>query len=363
VSPEPRSTPTAGQGRSSRSDSGRIAGAVLQAIRSELGLTQVQLADALKVSVDVVQAWESGRRALSSLKIADLYRYCRNLRQMGADQHKLTLLTRAVEADLILGDITHETAPSTKDHPLATGVPDRLLTELLAWPLNGRPPRSLQGGPSTRTPLRPGERDEVAALLRAAADQADDDENGAMLRRQIKYLLAGHEKSLPWAQDMVRRDLRKIDHIDHWTPTWAVIRSIAVSETINGDTDFLAAFIRRGLETDEGKTANLNYWAYWTGEMNDRWTTDSQMLTTELQSWNGERLLDSLSDSLLHAPYRDLCAYTLWTLVVTKRHLLAHPERRERLTRNIERALSSGDCSDEARQKLEEVAFILRSLT
>ncbi|MGH8880253.1 MAG: helix-turn-helix domain-containing protein, partial [Stackebrandtia sp.] len=43
---------------------GRVAGAVLAAIRVQLGRTQEQLATELSVGLTTIQAWESGRRPL-----------------------------------------------------------------------------------------------------------------------------------------------------------------------------------------------------------------------------------------------------------------------------------------------------------
>ncbi|WP_433868462.1 helix-turn-helix domain-containing protein, partial [Saccharopolyspora sp. CA-218241] len=49
---------------------GRVAGAVLAAIRAQAGLTQQGLSEAMQVSLATVQGWESGRRPLLNLPVS-----------------------------------------------------------------------------------------------------------------------------------------------------------------------------------------------------------------------------------------------------------------------------------------------------
>src|SRR3712207_8430917 len=63
---------------------GRIAGAVLAAIRMEIGPTQEELAEQLQVGLSTVQAWESGRRPLIRARFQDVQRLHRRLRANGA---------------------------------------------------------------------------------------------------------------------------------------------------------------------------------------------------------------------------------------------------------------------------------------
>lgn len=44
------------------------------------------------------------------------------------------------------------------------------------------------------------------------------------------------------------------------------------------------------LGDDTGETANLNYWAFWTGKLGEQQTSDSFIASTSLRSWHGGRL-------------------------------------------------------------------------
>lgn len=346
-------TPTLGQGR----DSGIVSGAVLRAIRAGLGVTQTDLAEALAVSEDLVQAWESGRRALTSARVADLHRHRQALHRLGADRQLLTLLDRAVQADLVLRDIARD-EPGW--HPLAVAVPDRVTTELLAWPLSGRPPRQLNGA-ARRQLLAPTDLDHLANQLRLAVDQRPAGEHGAMLRRQATYLLADHEPSRHWIREVTAAEQRALPDLRRWSPEWPVQRSHAVAESLAGRPDALSRFIRQGLADDDGHAANLTYWAYWVGEIPEVWSADSEMIEVGVESWGGERLLDSLVTGLPGAPYRDLCAHTLWALLAAKPHLAYNPQHRQRIREAVDSALASDLLSMDGRQRLEQVAYLIRS--
>ena len=71
---------------------GRVAGAVLAAIRAETGPTQEELAEQLRVGLSTVQAWESGRRPLVRASFQDVQRLNRRLRLNGAAPSLLHVL-------------------------------------------------------------------------------------------------------------------------------------------------------------------------------------------------------------------------------------------------------------------------------
>ena len=166
---------------------GRVAGAVLAAIRMSMPATQEQMAERLGVSLTTVQAWERGRKPLVNMPHVRLRAVRHSLQAAGASPALLAVWDRALDADVILAGLA-VTDPAR--HPLALPVPDQAVTELLAWPLSGRPPRQLAG---VRTNLHAG-RGEVAAVtaaLRRAADQASGEgQRPAMLRHQARLLLA-----------------------------------------------------------------------------------------------------------------------------------------------------------------------------
>src|SRR3712207_960864 len=106
---------------------GRIAGAVLAAIRTEIGSTQDELAEQLQVGLSTVQAWESGRRPLIRASFQDVQRLHRRLRFNGATPGLLHVLDQALLADSIYNDMA--TGSAAGEHPLSLLVPDRTLTE------------------------------------------------------------------------------------------------------------------------------------------------------------------------------------------------------------------------------------------
>jgi len=82
-------------------------------------------------------------------------------------------------------------------------------------------------------------------------------------------------------------------------------------------------FIDQGLSDDRLISANLNYWAYWAGEYPALWNGDSAMTQASDDLWSGTRLLGTLLRGIVHAPYRDLCAHSLWALLLHHRQLAA----------------------------------------
>lgn len=334
---------------------GRVSGAVLAAIRGHAGLTQGGLAESMRVSLTTVQGWESGRRSLINVPISRMSKLRRILQLSTVPSTHLGVLSEAVQADTILAELNE---PEPELNPLALIVPDRMLTELLAWPMTGKPPRHL-AGTQARLDVSQAERDHLAALLRDVADRAERDVSGAMLRRQAQYLVASHAASADWVREMRAADVRAARDIREWTPEWAVTRSRAISAAAGGDLEPLQRFIRDGLSTDESVRANLSYWAYWVGEVPQPWTSDAEMLTDD-QPWSGELLLDSLLDGIEHAPYRDLCAHALHALLPHRRGL-DRPDTRQRILAAIDRATDTSEFDTSAVRKLDQVAYALRS--
>ncbi|GGM70837.1 hypothetical protein GCM10012275_46600 [Longimycelium tulufanense] len=336
---------------------GRVTGAVLKALRAHVGLSQELFAERLQVAKTTVQAWESGRRPLINTPFTELQRVRRLLQTCGAVPNQLAVWDQALTADTILADIG---SLSIESHPLALVVPDRTLTELLAWPLSGVPPQRLSEV-RAELPIETGVRAALAADLRRVVDRSTDGLTAAMLRRQAKYLVANHEPSQDWLADVTARDVRRVRSLQDWTPDWAVFRSHAVSAAVAGDLDPLTRFVREGLATDRDIAANLNYWAYWVGEIGDRWTSDTDMLNTD-QAWSGQALLDSLLKGLEHAPYRELCAHTLWALLRCRRSLIDNPSLKTRIRWAIDAVTSKHQLvSDQAKHRLEQVAYLAGS--
>lgn len=334
---------------------GRIGGAVLAAIRTELHQTQEALAERMRVGLSTIQAWESGRRPLVNASYQDLQRLNRRLRVDGASPALMHVLDQALLVDSIYTDMI---AAEPGQHPLELIVPDRTLTELLVWPLTGVPPRQLRSS-RTRLHVAAGVRDAVAAGLRAAADRSRLDERGAMMRRQVKFLVAGNAASEDWIRVRASADVRSIPDLRSWSPQWAVTRSQAVSTAHSGDLEPLRRFIDRGLADDLGIAANLNYWAYWVGERTTPWTEDADM--NRAAEWSGERLLDSLIDGVVHAPYRELCVHALWALLRNRSYLLRRHQAAARVAAAAAIALDTVELDADARRRLEQVRYLAES--
>ncbi len=338
---------------------GRVGGAVLAAIRTGIGATQEELAERTGVSAATVQAWERGRKPLVNMPFARLRNLRRDLEAAGAAPGLLALWDRALDADVILAGIG-TTAPER--HPLAMVVPDRAMTGLLVWRLTGQPPRQLAG---TRADLTAGQGEiaAVTAALREAADRAEGDgERPAMLRRQARFLLAQAD-DLParqWAASTQARDFRSPGDLRTWTPRWAAARSAAHVAATAGSLDPLHRFIDQGLSDDRLISANLNYWAYWSGEAPAPWNADSAMTRPAASTWDGTLLLGTLLRGIVHAP-RDLCAHTLWALLLLRRPQLTSPRQLPAIKSAVSHALQTGALALSARQRLEQVSYLTRS--
>ena len=349
-------TPTAGKGGLL---AGRAGGAVLATIRRHIPMTQEDLASRLQVSPTTVQAWEKGRKPLVNAPFARLQDLRRELRAAGADPGFLGVWDKALHVDVILAAL--DTCDPER-HPLALVVPDRTTTELLAWPLSGHPPRQLADANAVLAVGR-GELDTVTASLQEVANRvAGDGEKPSMLRRQVKFLLAktsNDSAARQWAADAELRDLRSPGNLDAWTPRWPVARSAAFTAAQAGNLDPLHRFIDIGLSDDRLINANLNYWAYWAGEYSTPWNGDSAM--TGDGDWTGTRLLGTLLRGIVHAPYRDICAHSLWALLLFQRQLAVSPQRQPQIRSAISQALDTGSLADSARQRLEQVDYLVRS--
>ncbi|UJW36956.1 helix-turn-helix domain-containing protein (plasmid) [Saccharothrix sp. AJ9571] len=321
-------------------------------------MSQEQLAEQLGVSDKTVQAWEAGRRSLLTLSYSRLQQLHRSLQALGARPDLLKVWKSALEVDDMLAG---GAVPNPDLHPLAMVVPDRATTELLVWPISGELPRQLCGSPAA-LPVPQGQRDAVAAQLRRVADiAAPGSETSAMLRRQVKFLVAGNPASRSWLADQEHQDARRSADLRSWTPEWAVARSAAVTAAHAGDLGPLDRFIHDGLASEDAFNANLNYWAYWVGEYQTPWGADHAMNAERESAWSGELLLASLLDGVVDAPYRELCAHTLWALLRSRRRLATHPGWRTRIAHTVDRAMDADELGGQARRRLEQVHYLVGS--
>ncbi|MBB6174106.1 hypothetical protein HNR23_004166 [Nocardiopsis mwathae] len=264
------------------------------------------------------------------------------------------------------GSVDHE------DHPLATWVIDRPFTDLVGWAFTGTCPSVLAGYAAEQRhgPTPPGpqmafdERNRIIGHLRDAAEQAvPDTETGALLRRQAHYVAGfdGSAETGEWLALMQRDEERRL-RSGRWTPSWAVVRSGAHTLARKGDGDALPHFIGVHIEADECETANLNYWAYWLGEISDPQVTDSFMVELDLETWNGERMLSHLIAKLdATNPYVDVVVHTLWSLITRKPGAVT-PRSAEPASVAVARLLEESSASPQAVKELNEVLYALRMI-
>ena len=318
---------------------GIITGYLLKQIRQSTGLSQEGLAEHIGVDRNTVQGWESGRRSLTGTRVATLVELRHRLRQLGADPRLLAALEDAAEADYVLA-YTLATEPGQSRpgaHPLACWVPKRSFAYLLAWPFTGQAPIALRqpAVPPRRGPVAPApaltqeERTRFFHHLRMTAEQSLADRglneaSGMLLRRNVYYSLSWNpdNEATAWLGELEHRGERRLGRLDSWSPSWTAARSLAVARARRSDKESLRDFIRTALRSDACQAANLNYWAYWIGEVPETHSSDDFM-AGDLGPWSGAALLRRFAANLVASePLADLYAHSLWALLERRGRLL-----------------------------------------
>ncbi|MBH1935855.1 helix-turn-helix transcriptional regulator [Streptomyces sp. AV19] len=351
-----------------------VTGHLLKIIRERMPRTQRQLAELLRVDPTTVQGWESGRRPLTAVPASQLLTLRRRLLGHGADPELLVQLDAAMDADSVIAHVLHD-APADGDidrHPLSGWVFTRAATHMIAWALTGVRPTAVPGvqparrrGPVPDSPMMAAaERRLFFARIRRSAEIADlAGEKGALLRRQALYLCsydtAGDTHA--WLAHMQNRRPHRLTH-EVWTPAWADARSMATSLTRYGDLDSLHIFIQRGISSDSGEMANLNYWAHWLGLDKLPRSDDSFMAERSQGLWDASsllrRLVDRLDPSLACV---DLNVHSVWSLLALRPSALAvDTDLARNLQQRVARLLDSRSVSQQARRELDAVHYGLR---
>lgn len=349
---------------------GMIAGSVLRVARESASFTQADMAEAVGADLTTWQSWETGRRPLANMKAGALLNLRRGLLALGSAPHVLRLLDPAMDADRIISATIH--SDNTGRHPLAGWVHTRDTAHMLAWVLNGTDPPALaprpmpgRRGPVAKSPVLPApDRTTFSSQLRHTAESAllaGDD--GLLLHRQALYLCSYDRtpEATAWMSHALRT-CRGLIAARGWTPYWATARSTAAALARLGDRQPLLDFIDRGLaEDDAAETANLNYWAYWLGSIQESQPDDGFMRHGPT-NWEPVRLLRGLTTGLHRAPaYVDLYVHSLWALLTTNRWLpLADAELTEELCAHAVRLLDHEGISQRSRRELSLVHYVLR---
>jgi hypothetical protein len=116
------------------------------------------------------------------------------------------------------------------------------------------------------------------------------------------------------------------------------------------------------MRTDKCETANLNYWAYWLGEITEPQASDTFMVELPTRSWRGAKLLRHLVGKLEpDNVYIDVVAHTVWALL-QHRPAIVHdePGMLSNLRARAGRVLDGAALSVQSRRELEEVLYGLR---
>jgi transcriptional regulator with XRE-family HTH domain len=352
---------------------GAVSGFLLKLVRESAGLTQVRLAELIDVDVASVQGWESGRRPLTALRAADLVRLRSRLLREGARSALLAMLDDAIQADLIIAQMVQAGGRliEVRGHPLGEIVHQCRLSDLITWPFTGIAPPALQGLVSVRArrgpvPDRPtlAEDDQLRFFdhLLMTAD-ANSDEDTSLPRRQAIYLLGldARTSTAEWLHAELPRALRHAGSTDH-VPSWVNVRSSAVALAYDGDREPLRAFLARTVATDRLEQANLNYWAYWVGEIDGIQGDDEFMVRVDPRDWSGVRLLGHLLERLYPgAGNAELDLHTVWALLLVHPVLLGdHPGVRSAAANMVEKLAEDRDLCARARRELSDVAYAVR---
>ncbi|MEU1391065.1 MULTISPECIES: helix-turn-helix domain-containing protein [unclassified Nonomuraea] len=177
----------------------RISGHVLKVIRESTGMTQERFAEPLGLDVTTIQGWESGRRPLMAISTGTYLSSRHWLLRLGIRSRLLFQLDMALEADRFVGHVlgTEPGKARAEDHPLASWVITRPLTDLVAWPFTGTAPSAMAGtargtgrrGPVATSPsLLPDERAHFFEHLKVVAERADTGRAAGKLDSAIPYL-------------------------------------------------------------------------------------------------------------------------------------------------------------------------------
>jgi transcriptional regulator with XRE-family HTH domain len=351
---------------------GVVSGFVLKLARQSTALTQEKLAEALAVDITTVQGWESGRRPLSAVSAGEFLRLCGRLSRLGAPAATGRHLREAIEADQVLSTGISAGAEWVEpdNHPLAASVHRWTITNLILWPILGRMPRHLhefqpqtsRRGPTPAQPtLGAEERARLLAHLFIIAERARRDDE-ALLRRQAVYLMGfdGGPEAVDWLRTEWHRAGRTRPR-DGDIAGLLEARSASVALAVAGDSTHLYDFVDHMTDQSD-EVANLNYWAYWIGELSDEQADDSFMLSADTRSWTGARLLQHLLERLGPAsPHRPLNICTLHALIASRPSLLTgRPAVRSEFGEVLDRLASTADLSRTERTQLAGLQYAVR---
>lgn len=138
-------------------------------------------------------------------------------------------------------------------------------------------------------------------------------------------------------------------------------RSASVALAVAGDNSRLHDFVDN-MTDERAEVANLNYWAYWIGELTEEKTDDGFMLDADVRSWTGLRLLRHLVSRLEpDSPHLPLNLGTLHALVASRTSLLRDlPTVRTSLAEVLARLASTDSLGRSERHRLAGLQYAVR---
>ncbi|MGH8886907.1 MAG: helix-turn-helix domain-containing protein [Egibacteraceae bacterium] len=354
-------------------------GRELRRLRRAVNLTQDALARQAgyhRVSITQLEKGrqESGLKPLTTLPAAEFVRLRIRLIRLGAPPVIVDTLDEALSADMIISEAVEvgSDLAGQDNHLLASFVHKRDLTNMITWPFTGVVPDRIRFLESLRSNhcrhrvdafgLDETERARFFDYLLVTAE-ASTYSDTILPRRQAIYLLGfdARSESAEW----LRSEQRRAWHCAHPgtdVPTWAAVRSSALTLARFGDRDPVQAFVQHGLANEQQEVANLNYWAYWVGEIPHIEPDDVFMVVTDVSSWDGSTLLRHLLNRLeVGSEHADLNIHTLWTLLQARPSLLQiHTTLRSLARERIEQLMDDRELSAQTRQKLPALAYAIR---
>lgn len=326
---------------------GVVSGYLLKLLRESIDKTQAQLAEALEVDLATVQGWESGRRPLTATRTADTTKLRMRMLRLGSPAWAVQLLGEALEADHFLSVAVDagDRPLAADEHPMAAFVLRRTLIEMIVWPFTGTLPPKLsqlpvrpRRGPVAAHPVLDAEdRTRFFDHMLVTADAAQG--RTPLLYRQPLFLLSLDQRpsTAGWLRSQYRQALSRRGELD--MHAWMVARSAAISLARQGDREPLRWFVSTHMVDELQATANLNYWAYWLGEVHDTQPDDTYVTDLDHRSWSGSRVTEHLLDNLDNPAQADLNIRSLWTLLQARPLLLEqHTHLRDRATVTVGRA-------------------------
>lgn len=353
---------------------GVITASVVKLARESAGLTQEQLAAALGAERTTIQGWETARRPFTAVPFGRAVSYRSKLVRLGAHPALLAWLDDAAEADFVLGEVIgdDEQGYEAAGHPLGSHVLTRSVVELIGWAVTGARPQLLSRipeQPTRRGPVAPGP--DLGAAERAAytnglrelieRSSGSDDDSAVLLHRQACYLAGpAVDAAADWLQTALPRDY--LTKPMPWSPRWSDARTVSIARAVQGDVEPLRDFLRVGFGSDEQERANLNYWAYYAGELTDRQHSDHFQVADDLR-WRGTKLLAHLVNGLRpDSGYLALSVHTIGALLLERRGI-AHdePAITHALIERARQLLDGGALLPETRTELSSILYHLQA--